>query len=85
MKGIIMRNIARTLVARTFAYAALVAASSIGLGACSGLSTQDKATIGGAAIGAVGGAALSGGSALGTVGGAAVGGVVGHEVGKDKK
>jgi len=36
-------------------------------------------------VGAVGGALLTGGSTLGTVGGAAVGGVVGNQVGKDKK
>jgi len=52
------------------------------LGACSGMSRQDRDTAIGAGAGAVGGAALTGGSALGTVGGAAVGGVVGHEVGK---
>jgi osmotically inducible lipoprotein OsmB len=52
------------------------------LGACSGMSRQDRDTAIGAGVGAVGGAALTGGSALGAVGGAAVGGVVGHEVGK---
>ena len=51
---------------------------------CSGMSTQDRDTAIGAAVGGVGGAALSGGSALGTIGGEAVGGVVGHEVGKRK-
>jgi len=56
----------------------------LGLGACSGMSTQDKSTAAGAGIGAVGGAVLTGGSAVGTVGGAVVGGVIGHEVGKDK-
>ncbi|WP_295485238.1 glycine zipper 2TM domain-containing protein [Accumulibacter sp.] len=53
-----------------------------GLGACSGMSTQEKNTAVGAGVGAVGGAVLTGGSALGTVGGAVVGGVVGHEVSK---
>jgi osmotically inducible lipoprotein OsmB len=61
------------------------AAVLLGLSACSGMSTQDKDTAIGAGVGAVGGAVLTGGSALGTVGGAAVGGVVGHEIGKDKK
>jgi osmotically inducible lipoprotein OsmB len=55
-----------------------------GLGACAGMSTQDQNTAIGAGVGAVGGAVLTGGSALGTVGGAAVGGVIGHEVSKDK-
>jgi osmotically inducible lipoprotein OsmB len=61
----------------------LAAASLMALGACSGMSQQDKSTAIGAGVGAVGGAALTGGGALGTVGGAAVGGVIGHEVGKD--
>ena len=63
---------------------ALVAAVMVGMVGCSGMSTQDKYTAGGAAVGAVGGAALGGGT-LGTLGGAAVGGVIGHQVGKDKK
>lgn len=61
---------------------ALAAAMSLGLGACSGMSTQDRNTAIGAGAGAVGGAILTGGSAVGTVGGAAVGGVIGHEVSK---
>ena len=68
-----------------FSVSMLAAAVLLGLGGCSGMSTQDKDTAIGAGIGAVGGAALTGGSAAGTVGGAAVGGVIGHEVGKDKK
>ncbi len=61
---------------------ALAAAMLLGLGACAGMSTQDKNTAIGAGVGAVGGAVLTGGSAIGTVGGAAVGGVIGHEVSK---
>lgn len=41
------------------------------------MSTRDKYTVGGAGVGAVGGALLTDGSTLGTVGGAAVGGIVG--------
>ena len=73
-----MNSIGRTLSM------GVVAMAIVGLGACSGMSRQDKATIGGAAIGGVAGSVLSGGSAVGTVGGAAVGGVVGHEVEKKK-
>jgi osmotically inducible lipoprotein OsmB len=62
------------------ALSAVVAAMLLGLGACSGMSTQDKNTAIGAGVGAVGGAVLTGGSTIGTVGGAAVGGVIGHEV-----
>jgi len=64
---------------------AVVAAVLFGLGGCSGMSTQDRNTAIGAGAGAVGGAVLTGGSAVGTVGGAAVGGIIGHEIGKDKK
>ena len=38
----------------------------------------------GAAVGGVGGAALTQGSAVGTVGVAVVGGVIGNQIGKDK-
>ena len=61
---------------------ALLVSATLTLGACAGMSSQDKSTAIGAGVGAVGGAVLTGGSALGTVGGAAVGGVIGHEVGK---
>lgn len=54
------------------------------LGACSDMSRTDRDTAIGAGIGAVGGAALTG-SPLGVVGGAAVGGVIGHEVGENKR
>lgn len=65
-----------------FTFSALAAAILFGLGACSGMSSQDKNTAIGAGAGAVGGAVLTGGSAVGTVGGAVVGGVIGHEVSK---
>ena len=55
------------------------------LAACSGMSTRDQNTAIGAGVGAVGGAVLTGGSAVGTVGGAAVGGLIGNQIGKDKK
>ncbi|NOL50998.1 glycine zipper 2TM domain-containing protein [Pelistega suis] len=59
-----------------------ISALVVSLSACGHLSTRDKSTIGGAAIGGVAGAVITGGSALGTVGGAAVGGVIGNQVGK---
>ena len=64
----------------TFVKAVAIVSVAASLGACSGMSTQDRNTAIGAGVGAVGGAALTGGSALGTVGGASVGGVVGHEI-----
>jgi osmotically inducible lipoprotein OsmB len=65
-----------------FALNAVAAALLLALGACSGMSTQDRNTAVGAGVGAAGGAILTGGSAVGTVGGAVVGGVIGHEVNK---
>lgn len=53
-----------------------------GLTACDSMSTRDKSTVAGAAIGGGAGAIMTGGSAWGTVGGAAVGGVIGNQVGK---
>ena len=66
------------------ALGAVAAALLLGLGGCSGMSTQDRNTAIGAGVGAVGGAVLTSGSALGTVGGAAVGGIIGHEVSDDE-
>ena len=68
-----------------FAVSAMAAAVLFGLGGCDTMSTRDKDTAIGAGIGAVGGAVLTGGSAVGTVGGAAVGGVIGNQVGKDRR
>ena len=67
------------------AYAAGATSVLLGLSACSGMTTQQRDTAIGAGVGAVGGSVLTGGSALGTLGGAAVGGVIGNEIGKDKK
>lgn len=64
---------------------AVAAAVLLGLGACSGMSTQDKNTAIGAGVGGVAGSILTGGSTTGTIGGAAVGGVIGNQIGKDNK
>lgn len=61
------------------------AALLLALGGCAGMSQHDKNMVIGAGIGAAGGAVLTGGSAAATVGGAVVGGVIGHEIEKDKK
>lgn len=67
-----------------FAFSALAAAMLLGLGGCTGMSTQGRNTAIGAGAGAIGGAVLTGGSTAGTVGGAVVGGVIGHEVNKTR-
>jgi osmotically inducible lipoprotein OsmB len=79
IEGVMMKTLHRSTVT------ALTFAGALALGACSSMSERDKATAIGAGVGAVGGAALTSGSALGTIGGAAVGGVIGNQVGKDKK
>ena len=63
---------------------ALILSAVLSLGACAGMTQQEKSTAIGAGVGAVGGSVLTGGSAVGTVGGAVVGGVIGNEVGKRK-
>lgn len=68
-----------------FALRTATAALLLGLMACSGMSTRQKDTAIGAGVGAVTGSVLTGGSGVGAVGGAAVGGIIGSEVGKDKK
>jgi osmotically inducible lipoprotein OsmB len=67
-----------------FAGLASSAALVLALGACAGMSQHDKNMVVGASVGAVGGAVLAGGAAA-VVGGAVVGGVIGHEIDKDKK
>ena len=66
---------------KSAAIASLVA-MLLGVNGCAGMSTRDKNTAIGAAVGGVAGSILSDGSALGTVGGAAVGGVIGNGVGR---
>jgi osmotically inducible lipoprotein OsmB len=79
-----MNNFNTINTVQKYALSAVAAAMLLGLGACSGMSAQDRNTAIGAGVGAVGGAVLTGGGVLGTVGGAAVGGVIGHEVSKDE-
>lgn len=52
------------------------------LTACGHMTTRDRSTLTGVAIGAGAGAILSGGSAWGAAGGAAIGGVIGNQIGK---
>jgi osmotically inducible lipoprotein OsmB len=65
----------RKYLARTVAVGAIV-----GLSACAGMTTAERNTAIGAAVGGVAGSALTGGSALGTIGGAAAGGLIGNQV-----
>ncbi|MWV11983.1 glycine zipper 2TM domain-containing protein [Pseudomonas sp. R-28-1W-6] len=67
---------------KLFSTAILLA--TLALAGCSGMSHQEKGTVLGAAVGGVAGNVLCGG-VLCTGAGAVVGGVIGHEVTKDKK
>jgi len=71
-----MKNTLR-LAFGTAAMGALLA-----LGACSGMTQQQRNTAIGAGAGAIGGSILTGGSTAGTVVGAAIGGIIGHEIKK---
>ena len=64
------------------AVSAIAAATLLGIGACSGMTQQEKGAAVGAGVGAIGGSVLTGGSAAGTIGGAVVGGVIGNQVNK---
>lgn len=70
---------------QSVAASAVAAAVLLGLAGCADMTTRQRDTAIGAGVGAVGGHVLTGGSTAGTIGGAAVGGVIGHEVSKDKK
>ena len=69
---------------KKLAAAVATLAAVLSLGACAGMSNQDRNTAVGAGVGAVAGSVLTGGSAVGTVGGAAVGGVIGNQVDKPR-
>ena len=60
-----------------------LAASTLALSACSGMSRRETSTLVGATAGAVVGGAVTG-STAGAALGAAAGGVVGNEVGKKR-
>jgi len=70
---------------QTIAASAAAAAVLFGLFGCGEMTTRQRDTAIGAGVGAVGGNVLTGGSTAGTIGGAAVGGIIGHEISKDKK
>ena len=62
-----------------------LAVLALSLTACGNMSTRDRETVGGAAIGGAAGAILTGGSPAGTIGGAAVGGIIGNQIEPNRK
>lgn len=68
-----------------FLVSSILLLTLLGTTGCSGMTTRDKNTAIGAGVGGVAGAVLTGGGTLGTLGGAAIGGVIGNQIGKDKK
>lgn len=61
-----------------------VALAALSLIACSNMSTREKNTAIGAAVGGAAGSILTGGDSTGTVGGAVIGAVIGNQVNKKK-
>jgi osmotically inducible lipoprotein OsmB len=78
-RGISMKTIKVTLAS------VLAAAMLLGMSACGDMSRRGRDTAIGAGAGAVGGAVLTDGSGIGTIGGAAVGGLIGNEVGQERR
>lgn len=72
---------ARPLMAR-LAVSAVLVATAVALGGCSGMTQREKNTATGAVIGGVAGNVLCGGGLLCTGAGAAAGAAVGHGVKK---
>ncbi|NLJ51819.1 MAG: osmotically-inducible lipoprotein OsmB [Alcaligenaceae bacterium] len=68
----------KTTIGKYFVLAALIGS----LAACSNMSSRDRSTVAGAAIGGGAGALISDGDGWSTVGGAAVGGLIGNQLGK---
>ncbi len=64
---------------------ALLVVSLSGCATWENLSAREKSAAIGAGVGGVAGAVVTDGGLLGTVGGAAVGGVIGDQLGKDKR
>ncbi|WP_459617169.1 glycine zipper 2TM domain-containing protein [Bordetella sp. 2513F-2] len=64
------------------AVAVMMVATMAGCSSWDGMSSRQKSTVGGAALGGLAGAVITNGGILGTVGGAAIGGVVGDQVGR---
>lgn len=63
---------------RTAIRVAAAALLGVALTGCGNMSTRDRDTAIGAAIGGAAGHVITGGSTAGTIGGAAVGGVIGN-------
>ncbi len=70
-------------VSKMTALAVLGAGLAIGLGGCTPGNNTPGATVAGAGIGAVAGAALFDGSPLGIIAGGLIGGVIGNSVGQN--
>jgi osmotically inducible lipoprotein OsmB len=62
----------------------LAIASLFALSSCASMTSTEKGTLGGAAIGGIAGSVISGGHPIGTIAGAAAGGIIGHEIGQDR-
>lgn len=66
----------------------LATAFALAAGGCAtwdGMSAREKSAVVGAGVGGVAGSVISDGGVLGTIGGAAIGGVIGDQLGKERR
>lgn len=66
----------------------LATALALATGGCAtwdGMSAREKSAVVGAGVGGVAGSVISDGGVLGTIGGAAIGGVIGDQLGKERR
>ncbi|NMF89931.1 glycine zipper 2TM domain-containing protein [Aromatoleum petrolei] len=70
---------------RTGICAIAVALATSACATWDGMSAREKSAVIGAGVGGVAGAVITDGGVLGTVGGAAIGGVIGDQVGKNRR
>ena len=70
---------------RTCLFAAMLALAAGGCATWDGMSSREKSAVIGAGVGGVAGSVITDGGVLGTIGGAAIGGVIGDQIGKDKR
>lgn len=70
---------------RTYASAIALVLATGGCATWDGMSSREKSTVIGAGVGGVAGAAATDGGVLGTIGGAAIGGVIGDQIGKNRR
>lgn len=70
---------------RSCVFATAFALAAAGCATWDGMSSREKSAVIGAGVGGVAGSVMSDGGVLGTIGGAAIGGVIGDQLGKERR